>query len=50
MATRTGSQILMALWGLFLGATAASAQTYPSRPIRMIVPIASGWSPTSRRG
>lgn len=42
MATRTGSQILMALWGLFLGATAASAQTYPSRPIRMIVPIAPG--------
>jgi tripartite-type tricarboxylate transporter receptor subunit TctC len=30
----------MALWGLFLGATAASAQTYPSRPIRLVVPLA----------
>jgi tripartite-type tricarboxylate transporter receptor subunit TctC len=42
MATRTGSQIIMALCGLLIGALPASAQTYPSRPIRMIVPIAPG--------
>jgi tripartite-type tricarboxylate transporter receptor subunit TctC len=34
--------VLLAVMGLLLGALSAQAQTFPSRPIRMIVPFAPG--------
>ena len=42
MATGTFARLIIVACGLLFGALPASAQTYPSRPIRMIVPIAPG--------
>jgi tripartite-type tricarboxylate transporter receptor subunit TctC len=42
MTGRVSLQCMIAFGTLLLGALPASTQTYPSRPIRMIVPIAPG--------